>query len=68
MCSQMNTQTFRILPGLRVEISELVQDVDLHWSDLAKLICSMSKLLCNAMKRRANEIMEIVKSNRKLTV
>lgn len=33
------------LPGVRVETRELVQDVNLHWSDLTKLISSVNKLL-----------------------
>lgn len=43
-----------------METRELVQDVNLHWSDLTKLIGSMNKLLYNAAKRRGNEMMQTV--------
>lgn len=33
------------LPSLGVEARELIQDIDLHRSDLTKFICSMNKLL-----------------------
>lgn len=34
-----------ILPSLGVEARELIQDIDLHRSDLTKLVCGMDKLL-----------------------
>ncbi len=64
------TESLRFLPGVRVETNELVQDVNLHRSDLTKLIRGMNKLLYNAIKRRGNEIMQTglntLKPHRKL--
>lgn len=41
----------RFLPGLGVETNQLVQDVDLHGSDLTKLIRGVNKLLWKCKKR-----------------
>lgn len=38
-----------------METSELVQDVDLHGSDLTELICSENELLYDAIKKRGHE-------------
>lgn len=38
-----------------METGELVQDVDLHGSDLTELICSENELLYGAIKKRGHE-------------
>lgn len=67
------TGTDGLLPGVRVETRELIQDVNLHRGDLTKLICSMNKLLCseektlsNANRSSVNRSINTLKSNRKL--